>query len=60
MQAQHEKKQLEEKLLSVKKQTDETDSNPLMKVRFMKKRHNHKLSVFQFKNNHCDTSPCTV
>ncbi|XP_039534517.1 cingulin isoform X1 [Pimephales promelas] len=31
MQAQHEKKQLEEKLLSVKKQTDETDSNPLMK-----------------------------
>ncbi|XP_077051249.1 cingulin isoform X1 [Siphateles boraxobius] len=31
MQAQHEKQQLEEKLLSVKKQTDETDSNPLMK-----------------------------
>lgn len=31
MQAQHEKRQLEEKLLSVKKQTDETDSNPLMK-----------------------------
>ncbi|XDV34031.1 hypothetical protein PO909_004250 [Leuciscus waleckii] len=31
MQAQQEKKQLEEKLLTVKKQTDETDSNPLMK-----------------------------
>ncbi|XP_067217431.1 cingulin isoform X2 [Chanodichthys erythropterus] len=31
LQAQQEKKELEEKLLTVKKQTDETDSNPLMK-----------------------------
>lgn len=40
MQAQQEKKQLEEKLLAVKKQTDETDSNPLMKARSTKKCHN--------------------
>lgn len=40
MQAQQEKKQLEEKLLAVKKPTDETDSNPLIKARYTKKCHN--------------------
>ncbi len=40
LQAQQVKKELEEKLLTVKKQPDETDSNSLMKVRYKYKCHN--------------------
>lgn len=48
LQAQQDKKQLEEKLLVVKKQADETDSNPFTEVRCFYNKHCKMTSVAIF------------
>ncbi len=55
LQAQQEKEELEEKLLTVKKQPDETDSNSLMKVRYKYKCHNRFSLFFGSKKINCES-----